>query len=60
MMVNKRSAKIAQDDEEWKPAPVPDTSHFEKIRAAALECTACQLYKRGMQTVFSTEKWRGS
>jgi uracil-DNA glycosylase family protein len=52
MMVNKRSAKIAQDDEEWKPAPVPETSHFEKIRAAALECTACHLYKRGTQTVF--------
>ena len=51
-MVNKRSAKIAQDDEEWKPAPVPDTSHFEKIRQAALECTACHLYKRGTQTVF--------
>jgi uracil-DNA glycosylase family protein len=52
MMVNKRSAKIAQDDEEWKPAPVPDTSHFEKIREAALECTACHLYKRSTQTVF--------
>jgi uracil-DNA glycosylase family protein len=52
MMVNKRSAKIAQDDEEWKPAPVPETSRFEKIREAALECTACHLYKRGTQTVF--------
>jgi DNA polymerase len=52
MMVNKRSAKIAQDDEEWKPAPVPDTSHLEKIRQAALECTACHLYKQGTQTVF--------
>jgi uracil-DNA glycosylase family protein len=52
MMVNKRSAKIAQNDEEWKPAPVPETSRFEKIREAALECTACHLYKRGTQTVF--------
>jgi uracil-DNA glycosylase family protein len=52
MMVNKRSSKTAQDDEEWKPAPVPNTSHFEKVREAALDCIACHLYKRGTQTVF--------
>ena len=40
------------DEESWRPAPVPPTSSLAEVRAAARECTACHLYKRGTQTVF--------
>jgi uracil-DNA glycosylase len=40
------------DTDEWRPAPVPDSSSLNVIREAARGCTACRLYKRGTQTVF--------
>jgi uracil-DNA glycosylase family protein len=39
-------------DENWQPAPVPDTSSLKEVREAARDCTACHLYKRATQTVF--------
>ena len=33
-------------------APVPDSSSLDRVRKAARDCTACDLYKRGTQTVF--------
>ena len=32
--------------------PVPDSSSLDTVRKAARDCTACDLYKRGTQTVF--------
>jgi DNA polymerase len=43
---------LFEDDEEWSPAPVPDSSSLSVVREAARGCTACHLYKRGTQTVF--------
>jgi len=40
------------NEENWRPAPVPETSSLAEIREAARRCTACHLYKRGTQTVF--------
>jgi uracil-DNA glycosylase family protein len=42
----------ANDQESWRPAPVPETSSLKELAAAAKDCTACHLYKRGTQTVF--------
>jgi uracil-DNA glycosylase len=42
----------ADDEESWRPAPVPETSSLKEVAAAAKRCTACHLYKRGTQTVF--------
>ena len=39
-------------EEHARPAQPPDTSSLADVRTAALECTACHLYKRGTQTVF--------
>jgi uracil-DNA glycosylase family protein len=39
-------------DEAWRPAPVPETPSWTKVREAARSCTACHLYKRATQTVF--------
>jgi uracil-DNA glycosylase len=33
-------------------APVPETASLPKLREAALECRACDLWKTGTQTVF--------
>lgn len=38
--------------DEWRPAPVPDTSSLREIARAACHCTACPLYKHATQTVF--------
>ena len=51
----KRSANkkaVANDEEAWRPAPVPETADLRELAAAARACTACHLYKRGTQTVF--------
>ena len=47
-----RSKAQQNSDDEWHPAPVPQTSDLEKVRAAAKDCTACPLYKNATQTVF--------
>jgi DNA polymerase len=39
-------------EEDWRPAPVPDTSSLKEVAEAAKKCTACHLYKRATQTVF--------
>jgi uracil-DNA glycosylase family protein len=37
---------------DWRPAPVPETSSLTTLKKAAEGCTACHLYKRATQTVF--------
>jgi uracil-DNA glycosylase len=39
-------------EEDWRPAPVPETSSLKVVAEAAKKCTACHLYKRATQTVF--------
>jgi len=39
-------------EEDWPPAPVPETSSLKEVAEAAKKCTACHLYKRATQTVF--------
>jgi uracil-DNA glycosylase len=52
-MMKKSAAKFApKDDEEWRPAPTPETSSLTTLRSAAKTCTACHLYKHATQTVF--------
>jgi DNA polymerase len=36
----------------WRPAPVPETSSLIMLEKAARTCTACHLYKHATQTVF--------
>jgi len=40
------------NEQNWRPAPVPATSGLKKLREAARECTACHLHKHATQTVF--------
>src|SRR5213596_2179828 len=42
----------ANEQDRWRPAPVPEANSLAKVAAAAKECTACPLYKRATQTVF--------
>src|SRR5881398_3104751 len=42
----------ANEQDSWRPAPVPATNSLAKVAAAAKECTACPLYKKATQTVF--------
>ena len=52
-MMRKGAAKfVADDEEEWIPAPVPDSSSLGVIAKASKSCTACHLYKHATQTVF--------
>jgi uracil-DNA glycosylase family protein len=47
------SAKIRNDNaDDWKPAPVPETSSLITLAKAARSRTSCPLYKRATQTVF--------
>jgi Uracil DNA glycosylase superfamily len=51
--MKKSTAKIRDDDaDNWRPAPVPETSNLITLEKAARTCTACHLYKRATQTVF--------
>jgi Uracil DNA glycosylase superfamily len=51
--MKKREAKIGDDHaDDWRPAPVPETSSLRAVAKAARSCTACPLYKRATQTVF--------
>jgi uracil-DNA glycosylase family protein len=44
---------MATATEEYaRPAQPPDTSSLAEVRHAAIECTACHLFKRATQTVF--------
>jgi uracil-DNA glycosylase len=43
---------VAKNEQDWIPAPVPDTSSLTTLKAAAKACTACHLYKHATQTVF--------
>jgi uracil-DNA glycosylase len=52
-MMKKSAAKfVAKDEEEWQPAPAPDTSSLATLKSAAKACTACHLYEHATQTVF--------
>src|SRR5947209_14960197 len=42
----------ANEQDSWRPAPVPETNSLAKVAAAAKQCTACPLYKKATQTVF--------
>lgn len=48
----KKESARAEEDPEFSPAPVPDTSEWEDVRRAAMTCKACPLWKLGTQTVF--------
>ncbi len=51
--MKKSGTKIRDDDaDDWRPAPVPETSSLTMVAKAARSCTACPLYKRATQTVF--------
>ncbi|MEO8440367.1 MAG: UdgX family uracil-DNA binding protein [Spartobacteria bacterium] len=50
-MMKKSAAKHPKADE-WRPAPVPETSSLTTLREAAASCTACPIYKNATQTVF--------
>src|SRR5437588_12025451 len=52
MMKRSQSKRAAVAEEEWRPAPVPETSSLEVVAKAACACTACPLYKNATQTVF--------
>jgi len=52
-MARRSLSKVTdEEDEKWRPAPVPETDDLVKVAAAARACRACHLYKRGTQTVF--------
>jgi uracil-DNA glycosylase family protein len=51
-IMKQSAAKTSDKAEEWRPAPVPDTTSLTKMRSAALVCTACPLHKNATQTVF--------
>ena len=51
-MLKKSSSKLNATDDEWHPAPAPDTTSLTTLRQAANGCTACPLYKNATQTVF--------
>ena len=52
-MMRKSAAKfVAKDEEEWIPAPVPNSSSLSVVAKASKSCTACHLYKHATQTVF--------
>lgn len=44
--------QAAGDDDQWRPAPAPQTTSLTTLREAARGCTACPLYKNATQTVF--------
>jgi uracil-DNA glycosylase family protein len=49
----KKGAKRGNDGaDDWKPAPVPETSSLTTLAKAARTCIACHLYKHATQTVF--------
>jgi uracil-DNA glycosylase family protein len=47
-----QSSSAKKEDDEFSPAPVPESSDLEAIRDAATNCQACPLWKLGTQTVF--------
>ncbi len=52
-MARRSLSKVTdQEDEKWRQASVPETDDLVKVAAAARACRACNLYKRGIQTVF--------
>jgi uracil-DNA glycosylase family protein len=52
MMKNSAAKFVAKDEEDWRPAPAPDSTSLTTLRTAARACTACHLYKHATQTVF--------
>ena len=60
MMMKRNAAKLSSANQQWQPAPVPETSSLTKIRQAAAICTACPLYKSATQTVFGEGREQAS
>jgi DNA polymerase len=51
--MKKGGTKRGEDEaDDWRPAPVPETSSLAALAKAARTCRACPLYKRATQTVF--------
>ena len=51
--MEKSGAKSSdKNGDEWRAAPVPDSSSLTTAAKAARSCTACHLYKHATQTVF--------
>jgi DNA polymerase len=51
-MMKRSAVKQKEAEEDWQPAPVPDTGSLREVAVAAKACTACPLYKHATQTVF--------
>ncbi len=51
-MIRKSKTDVDESAENFAPAPVPNTTSLEKVRAASKDCRACPLWKNGTQTVF--------
>jgi DNA polymerase len=51
-MMKRTARERAKKEDEWRPAPVPNTSSLKALAEAACACTACPLYKHATQTVF--------
>jgi uracil-DNA glycosylase family protein len=47
-----KSPEKKRETGDFHPALVPETSNLSEIRAAAMGCTACPLYRHATQTVF--------
>ena len=43
---------VSKNEQDWIPAPVPDTSSLMTLKTTAKACSACHLYKHATQTVF--------
>jgi DNA polymerase len=51
-MIAGSRAKKGEPAPDFHPAPVPETDDLARVKAAALGCTACPLYRRATQLVF--------
>ena len=52
MMKRSAAKQSGREGDEWRPAPVPDTTSLKTLEKAACGCTACPLYRNATQTVF--------
>jgi uracil-DNA glycosylase family protein len=50
--MRKNAKRKTGGTEDWRPAPVPETTSLTTLREAARTCSACPLYKNASQTVF--------
>jgi len=50
--MTKKGPRKTEEETDWPPAPVPDSSSLSVVAKAARSCTACPLYRHATQTVF--------